>query len=88
MIRDSDQVEYEFVLSLLQEATKTLTSNSKHGGIRWNTVGNVGIQMQPPGTGRVFLRVTQSGAHQLPWPLSSLGTVGIRIEPSGLLGIC
>ena len=38
MIRDSDQVEYEFVLSLLQEATKTLTSNSKHGGIRWNTV--------------------------------------------------
>ena len=85
MIRDSDQVEYEFVLSLLQEATKTLTSNSKHGGIRWNTVG---IQTQPPGTGGVFLRVTQSGAHHLPWPLSSLGTVGIRIEPTGLLGIC
>lgn len=85
MIRDSDQVEYEFVLSLLQEATKTLTSNSRHGGIRWNTVG---IQMQPPGTGGVFLRVTQSGAHHLPWPLSSLGTVGIRIEPTGLLGIC
>ena len=33
MIRnDSDQLEYEFVLSLLQEATKTLTL--EHGGIR------------------------------------------------------